>query len=122
MEKFEFGPIQKQWLKNLKEHPERQYKEALGVKPVGSSYEACCLGELALLAGVAHWSEGILFCGEDKETTGMYYEKLGLRSGVGSPKSGHHSSLATLNDDEMTWPEIAAHVEKYPEVYFTKSV
>lgn len=122
---FQFGPIQEKWLKSLEEHPERQGKQVLGYRALGSEdYRACCLGELGLIAGICEWHGVSLFTrgGVFSSLLTDVYEEVGLRSENGSPNSLQCYSLACLNDEKMTWPEIAAHIRANPTEYFTKSL
>lgn len=99
-------------------------KDYLGEK-CGEEYKACCLGELALIAGVADWDEGGLL----KVRSGISYsyctlpnyKDLGLRSGSGASNNGL-TTLANLNDEGVTWPEIAKIIRENPENYLSKSV
>lgn len=122
---FPFGPIQKKWLQNLEKHPERQATGMLGARIAGS-YQACCLGELGLIAGLLIFDEeGSLrensLAGNGTVLT-RYYSHLGLRSAGGECLDDRFQSLASMNDSGKTWPEIAKHVRKYGKYYFTKSV
>lgn len=123
--KFELGPIQKKWIASLKAHPERQLKNVLG-NGTPTKYQACCLGELGLIAGICEFNKyGIIhekgFKLNDAELNETYSE-VGLNSDNGSIK-GDYRCLALLNDDEHhTWPEIAYLVEAAPELFFNKSV
>lgn len=122
---FEFGPIQEQWLKSLEEHPERQTSFRLGTRYLDGSYKACCLGELGLIAGICEWSGSTLIVKESSRSSALLdgvYEQVGLRSSNGSPSNFNFKNLSVMNDQMDTWPEIAAHVRKNPEEYFTKSV
>ena len=123
--KLKPGPIQQEWIQSLKDHPERQTKFKLGVG-TPENYKACCLGELALIAGIAKFKgyKIVSFRSDGSEiSTGIAdYETVGLRDPVGSCSLKSTDSLALYNDELMSWPEIAQHVEKNFENYFTKSV
>lgn len=119
---MKLGKIQKQWIKSLKENPERQGKNTLGLQQADGTYIACCLGELGIIAGVTHWNRGHLFSGSLARTLcKAHANKLGLVDEIGSSTDPSVRALANLNDNTHTWPEIAAVVEKNPELYFTKS-
>lgn len=129
--KFKLGPIQTKWLQSLEAHPERQLKHRLGIKKSSddTSYQACCLGELGLIAGVCQW-EGINLSTKKFSERGVLlgvYKELGLYSPHGDKKTfanhlvSRELSLAELNDSGTTWPEIAAIVRANPEGYFSKS-
>lgn len=123
---MKLGPIQKKWVKSLKENGHRQMTRRLGEKK-GSEYTACCLGELGLIAGVCRFDKhgGLREKKSDNYRT-LYesYESLGLNSPIGefNITDTETSSLAHLNDDGHTWYEIACYIEAYPELFFNKSV
>lgn len=146
-EKFELGPIQKQWISNLRKYPERQAKGILGEKK-GDSYRACCLGEGLLCLKRSKGEElpfdrdGYLFDGDmDVVNVGDFlfesYKDLGLLSEKGEIATTSNEvlnhlvnsfpyqtnyTLAYLNDIGTTWPQIADFIEKFPEAVFTKPV
>ena len=120
---MELGPIQKQWLQSLREHPERQLKFQLGRQKEDGIYKACCLGELGLIAKICHWDNDNLNDETGALSNLQTFEKVGLRSQWGMAQIGSTKPpLAALNDEHMTWPEIADYVEKNPELYFTRPV
>lgn len=119
------GPVQTEWVKRLREHPERQLTGRLGERN-STDYKACCLGELWLTycdikGQQPQWDFDQLHinglnCYFSDEAT----DELGLRSFAGGSKKG--KSLATLNDSGSTWTEIADMVEKDIFNYFTKEI
>lgn len=120
---MKLGPLQKKWVKSLKEHPERQQKNALG-KGNEEKYTACCLGQAGLIMDTCYFRGGILV--ERGSLSGAVltesYKKMGLRSCVGFIDDTN-KSLAGLNDDNYhTWVDIAYLIEAAPELFFTKSV
>jgi len=138
---MELGPIQKEWIKSLREHPERQTTGHLGAKMGnGKDYKACCLGEglciLRRLDGqdpLNFFEPGgrLLDNAEHNYLLSETAERLGLHDGKGSLKGEVDSvevrshrlySLSSANDTGMTWPEIADFIEKHPESVFAKSV
>jgi len=140
MSKFEIGPLQYAWLTELRAHPELQTPHVLGFKR-GEEEGYCCLG-LALIC--IHKNEGTepVYCSvtnslldpepnrEYNGTTLLQFEKIGLRTSMGSINKSaipfedkpSDDSLAGLNDGGWSWPQIADFIEKYPESVFTKSV
>lgn len=142
---MELGPIQKAWIKSLREHPERQMQEQLGKRTPDGGYAACCLGE-GLLTLHAYESEYLdhlfnterndyLCDGDAMASLKESYEKLGLRDGDGlfdgeeldniessDQMLGDASCLAEANDDGYTWPQIADFMEANPKVVFARSV
>lgn len=135
--KFELGPIQKAWIKSLRENPERQMGGQLGQKNKGGTYNACCLGEYALVASemnpsiaqLVEWdSHGLLCCGNIEYLKDAYSE-LGLKSPTGElfkplivSDDTSYESLSEMNDEGISWPEIADYVEANPHNLFTKPV
>lgn len=131
------GPIQKEWIRRLRAHPERQQESALGTQKPDGTYTACCLGEGGLVAGVCHWGGHSKLCvpdptaeGEDQEGFLGYgaYQALGLwnsRGGFHSPvvtPTESYTSLANMNDGGLTWPQIADYMEANPDNVFERSV
>lgn len=122
------GPIQKQWIENLRKYPDRQMKGQLASGNL-ENYRACCLGELAICTLKANEEEidfeDSLFI-DESEIDLLDFEKFGLFDSMGgishlANKEYLHKSLAGLNDNGTTWPEIADMVEKNPHHFFTKS-
>ena len=135
---MELGPIQKAWVKSLRDHPERQMGGALGVGDC-KNYKACCLGQalinLCEIKNVSpKFDSGRLFSFSHSGArrhgvlSTKDYNSLGLVDNVGVICVDHRGyvngidSLSSCNDQGMAWPEIADFIEKYPEAVFTKSV
>lgn len=132
---MQLGPIQTQWVANLKAHPERQMKDFLG-QGSPREYKACCLGELFLCEYRAKkkklpFINGQICSGEEEEEESLTvienYKDLGLYSSAGNIREDARpdypgNCLALLNDSYYTWPEIAAFVEANPDHFFTKSI
>lgn len=119
---FKLGPLQTKWLESLENNPERQTQKILG-EGSRENYKACCLGEAAMICGVAEFRNGDIY---NKDNRGLFidFKLMGLRSHEGGNcKFGFpsDSSLTYLNDNGKTWPEIAAIVRADPEAYFTES-
>lgn len=138
---MELGILQKEWIKSLREHPERQTKDILGYREDDGSYKACCLGELLIcyrkLQGVDlfdfNGTKDYLIDGvEDYGSLYESYEEFGLHTpngaiyklSVGNDPLDIRSqnSLAQANDNGFTWLQIADFIENNPEAVFTKSV
>lgn len=133
------GQIQKAWIASLREHPERQGKNTLG-KGTPENYTACCLGELHIIGckmrGLpSPFADGIIVDNtESKSSSNHYYlyhnfDSYGLRENMGRLEVPYtykgwrvFNSLADMNDNGMTWPEIADYIEANPDNVFTKSV
>jgi hypothetical protein len=123
MPKLKPGPIQSKWLQSLKDHPERQMKFQLG-KGTPENYKACCLGELALIAGIARFENGKLksFDSYGNQSLGGIKDFEAIGS-LGEAEFYYATpSLSLLNDSRISWPEIAKYVEENFDAYFTKSV
>ena len=122
-QKFELGPLQKEWLQRLRAHPERQGRIRLGKKNSDGTYTACVMGEAGLMLGTCEFDEeGIL---REKESDSEFilklsYCKIGLLSYTGSPLIDYFTTrdLAYLNDHGKTWLEIADIIEANPANYF----
>lgn len=136
--KMILGPVQTQWLANLRAYPERQMKNKLGTG-TAEHYLACCLGELLLTKHRHDGTEpffdddGDLRCFEDDDNLDSSYGVLedygrfGLYTNAGwiNVNNLRHDepladldSLARLNDEGWTWPQIADLIERNPEAFF----
>lgn len=127
--KFKIGPIQELWLQSLENNPERQGHGFLGKMNEDGNYNACCLGEYGLIAGVCIWSDNFLVETEGKSGAFLRnsYEELGLYSSIGSSNinciyTSDGRSLAHLNDFMVSWPKIAKIIRANPEHYLNKSI
>lgn len=122
-QKFEMGPLQKLWVKTLREHPERQYKGYLGYKNEKEE-KYCCLGQLHVLAKgeAAFYSNNNVSDGVGLMVLNYSFSKYGLVSETGGIIDSLSNSLANMNDGDYTWPEIADFIEQNPEKVFTKAV
>lgn len=108
---MELGPKQKEWIDALRS---RKFKQGCGKLYDEANDTYCCLGVAAKLFdfdGV----NNILLSADD-------YQKIGLRTCNGASNTGLHKNLATLNDENMTFLEIADILEKNPEEWFTSSL
>lgn len=130
---FEMGPLQKQWVADLRKYPERQVDCELGYKTANNTFRACCLGQLLITDCEMNNKEiplnqhGRLF--DKKLNADGYldnsYEEYGLFSEKGKIEGGNlkgHSNLGVANDEDVSWIEIADFIEANPEKIFTKSV
>lgn len=152
--KQSLGPLQKQWVADLRANPERQCKGILGRKDHTGDYEACCLGQLVItsyrqrFAAPPFGFDNILYenwdqireVGENEVTADDFaqqlddsFENYGLHNSVGrirtellSPewqeRLGDYHCLAQLNDNTLTWDQIADLIEDHPEAIFTRPV
>ena len=130
---MELGPIQKAWLKNLREHPERQMQDQLGRLTPDGGYEACCLGEALLTLHRAQGTEDsdmfnrddTLYDHNAMDTLESSYDELGLHDETGSflhERLDDEASLAEANDAGYSWLAIADFIEENPETVFSRSV
>ena len=136
--KFELGPLQKMWVQSLREHPERQMGGQLGEVTKTGDYKACCLGELLICASNIGLATKDFKPGYDiKDTTNAKViasegylsaktaEIVGLHTYAGALLTGNlegNYSLASANDNGVSWTTIADYVETHPENIFKKSV
>ena len=123
---FKLGPLQTLWLKQLRAHPERQGRSSLGWGNP-KKYKACCLGEIHLCAArlakkKLPFVDGKIVDTNNEKVLKTAYLNYGLRSENGSSNNFDQSCLSSLNDNELSWTEIADLIEKKPSNYFTKSV
>lgn len=125
--KMELGPLQKAWVKELREHPERQLVGFLGKGSV-SHYKACCLGQLHVCAKGSEAFEGGIIEDSSEDSLFDSFEKYGLFTCNGAfvnsviIKDAEYCSLALMNDNGLSWPEIADYIENNPENIFRESV
>lgn len=145
---FIIGPIQESWLQSLEQNPDRQYRGQLGIKyPYSKTYLACCLGEAGIILGTCKWKmdknsdNEILISLSDNKDTSFYileqHDQMGLRCGRGSFKEpvpkrlfdrgaifeeAVFRSLAVMNDEGLTWLQIATYIRSNPTNVFTRSV
>ncbi len=122
MEKFQLGPVQKNWVNALREHPVRQIEGKLGKLEDDNSWSLCCLGQGLLCLLDAKGVKPILFAGRDLIDAGTSYIKgdrdsssclansykdLGLKERAGAFLSdtgeavtveGGYYSLVSMND------------------------
>lgn len=138
---MELGPLQQAWVDGLRAHPELQTTGVLGYKGTEDYPEGyCCLGYALLCIHEFQGTEPS-YKGPNLMSTNAVndikngdtlqeYQTLGLYSSLGDINTDHlsyelipsESTLAALNDNGWTWPQIADFIEKYPEAVFTKSV
>lgn len=137
LNQHKFGPIQQAWLESLENHPERQTDSCLGYR-TDTGYEACCLGELLIinnrvnglpLSDLFSSESGVLHDGNHDETLCTSYKDVGLYNEdggfVNAPiryRNTPYTSLAAMNDDGVTWPDIAQFVRENSEEVFCKKV
>lgn len=121
---YPFGSLQSKWIRSLERHPERQMKGQLGQKEEDGSYKACCLGEAGLIAGICEWKGDTLQIISNHSTACLSesYSAIGLKDAWGEAGVRRLPNLACMNDNGISWPEIAAHLRKYPHEYFEKFV
>ena len=112
---MKLGPLQKKWVAALRSGDYHQGRKGYLLH----SGSFCCLGVAAVAVlnkkPKGNWIDGSLTWLAD-------YKSMGLRSETGSAKGNPENDLATLNDGDATFPEIAELLESQPELYFTRSV
>ena len=135
MKSFKLGPLQKMWVESLKAHPDRQTTDILG-EGHPRDYKACCLGELHLCYHrMKHKKYPFNAFGSltDRDHIGMLYTshaKYGLRDEKGGLRKPYtidgssvpFFSLASMNDNGVSWPDIAKYIESNAENVFVHSV
>lgn len=111
---FEFGQLQQKWLEALESG---EYRQTTGRLHRKSSYSEphegfCCLGVAKLVCNLEETSETQLFA---------TYHVLGLKSAGGGPAYSNctDKDLSILNDQGMSFKEIANLLREKPEIYFT---
>lgn len=85
---FVLGPMQKAWIKALRNNPDMQYEGVLG-RIVNGKEKMCCLGMGGLITGVCEWRELYLYTkisNHDQVLGNNSFKSLGLRDEYGSPK------------------------------------
>ena len=125
------GSVQRAWVDGLRANAELQVSDILGtVDDQGNLTSACCLGYL-------HYTNNGMDCtvqkgeelivtdgGDDSEALQRSYKDYGLRSHLGQfGKTNNISgSLASMNDGDFSWDEIADFIELNPQRVFTHKV
>lgn len=141
--KNKFTEIQKYWIQSLRDYPERQLAERLGIIDKEGNMELCCLGQgLVCLKEKKLIDRNIWFGDElisgyiaDDEGDGIGdtdvltvedYELLNLTNIEGGFKEPFgingemYASLIDMNDSNwFTWNDIADYMEMFPENVFT---
>lgn len=135
--------IRTKWVKSLIESPSyKQRKGALGMKSRNGSYQACCLGELCLIAtevlgeNIASFNEDeILYTSSGKhhypdEEFAVDQFKMFSSKGALRPNADLMSfktkddklitvpTLAYANDSDVSWKEIGKFIDKRPDLIF----
>lgn len=112
---FELGPLQKQWIADLRAYPKRQHAHSLGFKKRNGHLSLCCLGQALISMGAGEWVGNMLYSGA---SLGILCPNDLKKLGLTKPASQH---LARLNDCDTPWTEIAGLLETFPEDYFFTS-
>ena len=106
------------WLTTLEQHPERQTTGYLKK----SNNKMCCLGQLCDLLyepNETQLLEGDYYSyGEDENIEDLPEEVVEFMGFYGPYGELDNSTLAQLNDDGITWPEIAKFIRENPEKVF----
>lgn len=112
------------WLTTLEQHPERQTTDVLAkVGETEKDYKFCCLGQLCHLLyeedEIVRDDQNCNY-GKDKTTYILPQEIvdfMGFNGQVGEIAE-KEESLADMNDNGVTWPEIAKFIRENPEKVF----
>jgi hypothetical protein len=118
----QFGPIQRKWLRFLKNNPERQGRGFLGYKTNGIEY-VCCLGQFGLMTGICKWSHNQLI--SNNSSIYLPGEKDMLQYGFyvgGNHKSYRDSEALSTINDKSPWLDVYNACLADPKGYFTKKV
>lgn len=131
---MELRQLHKDWIKSLRDHPERQIRRFLCKVPENakdfSEYKACCLGELKLLSINKDFSQvkiddeykAVSFNGDLSGVSN--YIELGLKDPIGGFRYSAtinnrvYFSLVQMNDEGLSWTTIADYIESNPENVF----
>jgi hypothetical protein len=119
-----FGPIQRKWLRFLKNNPDIQYKGKLGVKCNNRlGYKACCLGQFGLMTDICHWNEIDLVNSiiERDYPMNLDIQMYGFVDGEGCYLNPGKMSLSLINDT-TSWLHVYNACLNDPKGYFTKKV
>lgn len=131
---MKLGPLQKELVKSLRNHPERQGKHFLGRRLPNGRYEACCLGEAGLIAKVCSFNKYRRL--SVKSNKNQYYlcddyKEIGFYDSRGAIKNTSYlnnepETLSDINDSQDNewgdWVDISYYMEACPEMFFSKSV
>jgi hypothetical protein len=124
-----FGPIQREWLRFLKNNPLFQGKNRLGRKDPDGTYKACCLGQFGLMTGICKWDVNYLIsCAKNKfgdfsETFPAEEDmlKYGFYGNIAPSNMPYKNSLGHIND-VGTWLDVYHACINDPKGYFSKKV
>ncbi len=136
--KLKLGPIQTQWLADLRANGHLQMKNQLGkVDEKGEIIGLCCLGQFIVTRSKCLNIENIILNSDLysysislSSTSIRNFESYGLINEYGYCNTtkgivigdNKFTSLANANDGGVTWKELADIIEANPENFFTHAV
>lgn len=135
---MELGPIQKQWVADLKAYPERQIDGQLGKRDKEGNLCLCCLGQAIITKCNLQNVEPVFInsnlreCKEagelEENILNLTYEEYGLNCSEGRLKQKwlvydytNYTTLVEANDSGVPWAVIAKFIEQNPQAVFTES-
>lgn len=119
----QFGPIQRKWLRFLKNNPERQGKGALGYIE-NNEEKVCCLGQFGLMTGICKWDNHRILNPEGDVSFPSRNDMLqyGFLSSTGTHTSFLETHCLAYINDHGTWLDVYNACLANPKGYFTKKV
>lgn len=120
-----FGPVQRKWLRFLRDNPTLQHKKSLGTRWFDGTYKACCLGQFGLMTGICKWDGPNLlsdygsmsFPGEEDMIRYGFYGSMAPYA----EEISINPALTTIND-RSTWLDVYYTCINDPKGYFSKKV
>jgi hypothetical protein len=122
----QFGPIQRAWLRFLRDNPDKQLRTKLGYRnsSTGDNYKACCLGQFGLMVGICKWNDYTLLSLHG--SVNFPDESDMIKYGFRDVNARHENfekypNLVNINDSR-TWLDVYYACINDPKGYFTKKV
>lgn len=113
--KNQFTEAQLKWLEALESG---KYEQTIGA--LRDSKGFCCLGVACDISGLGDWVVDKLYLGNSGLLPDEVQEYFSLRDNEGEPRDPRKfTPLTAMNDKGKSFKEIAAHLRKHPEQYFT---
>lgn len=119
---MELGPTQKKWVEALRSGTYTQCNDALvsyNAQTGHASY--CCLGVADKLFNLVPNSKDNLYGSDYRGVLGLRTENGGFLR-LMTVNGYDYTELTQMNDDGVTFEQIADFIETNPEIVFTKSV
>lgn len=129
---MELGPLQKKWVKVLRDNAHLQGRRNLGyLDEKTGTKKFCCLGMALLVLNKGVWAPptegwGISYLQDGySQKLLISYQEMGFIGSAGDliePYKDIYHSLAYMNDKGVLWSEIADLAESNPKIMFEVSV